>query len=353
MRRMRDFSLGHYVVFAVPALAAALGIQYAIRHHTPSKGKAELADTLKPSQLKEPAGAHSSKSSKGQASRSVASNDASSHSAHKSESAPHESHAENRHAAESHPKENPTHHSSRSSGHRESDSDKLVAAAVDTASSGTACAAIEFAGEGPKMTRVTKDEWAKVMSQFHQAKGALVAWIDKHRSELPEKTAQIMEKQARGIKIQRPPSIEEPDLAWRGIGVYSQTQEGEPLIRLGGGFVKLAHKNPTRAKFEITRLVAQAWSPCELQRLGASGTWSPLLQCLKITEAQSCAPGSYSEGGWAVSSTVATSIAGPGCDIPIFKNAEFAQCFKKIPLSVTTASSENAPKIELATKEGR
>jgi hypothetical protein len=141
-----------------------------------------------------------------------------------------------------------------------------------------------------------------------------------------------MEKRVNELKIQRPPVLEEPDLAWRGIGVYASGGEsGEPIIRVGGGFVKLALAYPDRAKFELARLVAQAWAPCELKRISPVAAWKPLLDCMNMKDAQTCGEGTFSEEGWAVSTTLANAVMAPGCELPVLKNPELAKCMKLIP----------------------
>lgn len=195
------------------------------------------------------------------------------------------------------------------------------------------CTSVEYLGDGPLATRITKGEWSKVMDQFHQSKDYLTAWLNRNRARMPASTAALMESQIKNLKIQRPPTLEEPDLAWRGIGVWTQNGGDSPVIRVGGGFVKMALRQPKRAQFELTRLVAQSWTPCELKRVGAqSEPWQALLKCLDVTEESGCAPGTYSEGGWAVSSTLAAHLSPPGCTLPVFKDGASSQCLDKIPM---------------------
>jgi hypothetical protein len=323
MRRMRDSTAGRTIVFAVPALGAAFGITYLIRHHhsgptsasthvaqkstTHAKGEGDAKSGRTPS------------SAMGDKDGERISRDRNHKNAEDSETeewagagAWGEPKSQSRVPAE-------TVHAV-----------ALEAAANDAAAVGKDCAPIEYRGEGPQLTRVTRADWAVVMDQFHGAKHQLLGWLETHRKELPEATASIMEVEIRNLKIQRPPVADEPDLAWRGIGVYGQSPEHEPMIKLGGGFVSLAVKHPARAKFEMARLVAQAWAPCELQHASASPeAWTPLLKCLSMSEKPGCENGSYSENAWAVSSTLAVSVSPPGCQVPAFRNPDFAKCLDK------------------------
>ncbi len=197
---------------------------------------------------------------------------------------------------------------------------------------GKKCVSIEYRGDGPIHTHLTPEEWSKVMAVFHNVKDSLQDWLENHRREFPDKTTAIMTAQLKKLKIERPPATEEPDLSWRGIGVLTQTSTRTPVIRMGGGLVKLILKHPPRGRFELTRLVAQVWAPCELLRNSAPGAWDPLLKCLGVAEDNACSAGTFSEGGWAVSSALAAIVSPPGCTVPAFADAGVAQCIQKVPL---------------------
>jgi hypothetical protein len=212
-----------------------------------------------------------------------------------------------------------------------------TAAKTEPAAVSGACEQVELRGDGPEITKVSKEDWAAVMKTFHAVKADLLGWLAKRRRELPERTAAVMEKQVSTLRIQRPPVAEEPDLAWRGIAVWTLDSAGEPMIRVGGGFVKLVVQQPARARFELARLVAQAWTPCELARVDAGAPWEPLLKCMGVNEQHACATGSYSEGGWAVSTVMARVVADPGCNIPVFADPSYAGCLKAVPLPRSVA----------------
>jgi hypothetical protein len=300
MRRMRDH--WYYLLLGVPAAAITFGIQYYVKKHHSGASHHEEVAALKPSEM---------------------------------------------HVADAHPDS----HSSKDEHAEKQDTKKVSKTKVESeriafrrvpahvlsddhepvASDNGVCRSIEYRGEGPVFTNLKAQEWDRVLTQFREVKTSLIEWVEKHRTEFPEQTAGLMIRQIERTRIQRPPSLEEPDLTWRGIGVWSQSYKGDPLIRVGSGIAKLAQKHPARAKFELARLVAQSWTPCELQRLEVAGAWDPLMRCLGVTEQQGCEIGTYSEAGWAVSSTVAAVVAEPGCKLPAFESTDAAKCLKAMP----------------------
>jgi hypothetical protein len=347
---MRDMTAGHYLAAAVPVLAAGFGIYYLLcGAHPKGAHDPTSASVMKPSQYdREPAGVD----------REIASDDrepasadrkialASDHDRPKGQRNREERDEISGKTAKHQRRQDATDDADdapsgdRDSRGRRRPSSVLEGAANDAAAAGAECKPIEYRGDGPTATRVTRGEWTAVMDEFHGAKHAILALIEKRRAELPGGTADAMARQVRTLKIQRPPAADEPDLSWRGIGVYTQNSEGEPIVKVGGGFVHLEAKHPARARFEMTRLVAQSLAPCELKRLGAEElTWSPLLKCLGVREAAGCAQGSYSESGWAVSTTIAAAVAAPGCSISAFNTPDLARCMSHIPMSKTVAQS--------------
>jgi hypothetical protein len=178
-----------------------------------------------------------------------------------------------------------------------------------------------------------------VVDDFHWAKGELIAWLQENRAAIPQDAFDIMEHEVKETRIQKPPATEEPDLAFRGIGVWTQKGKEDPLVRLGGGFIPFASHQHESARFEILRLVAQSISPCELKRLGvADDVWKPLLTCLNVNEPLACMDGTFSESAWAVSTTLAAQKAKPACHITAFDDDRAAACLKKIPVGRQVAS---------------
>lgn len=213
---------------------------------------------------------------------------------------------------------------------------------VGTAGQGSnrVCTSAEYRGNGFQNTIVDQKSWEEVMSLYHSIKADFAKWLDTNRKEIPDKTRTWMSVRMRALAIQRAPANEEPDLAWRGIGVYSDSTGNNPIVRLGGGYISLLRSTPKRAKFELTRLLAQSWAPCEFQKAGVQSIWKPLLKCAGLTSEQaitggvgdSCGVGTYSESGWAVSSLLAVSLYNPWCDLPALKDAKVDKCIKPIPL---------------------
>lgn len=200
------------------------------------------------------------------------------------------------------------------------------------------CTSVEFRGDGPGVLTPAED-WEKILVLYAEVKRGLLAWLEKNRSNFSEKVSAFIESQILTIKLERAPITNNPDLTWRGIGVFAYDGKS-PMIRLGSGFAYLAAVQPERAKFELTRLMIQSFLPCEIHRAMGEATsgvgvdehtaqvWAPLLKCLQVSDSQGCGNGSYSESGWAISSTVAAVVSPPGCMLPVFKNPELARCME-------------------------
>ncbi len=199
------------------------------------------------------------------------------------------------------------------------------------------CSSFELFGAGPQTETPTSHDWQKAMSLFHESKEGLLAWTLENRWRIPDRAWVLMESRVREVRLQRPPTSEEPDLAYRGVGVLTEDPEGKPLIRLGAGFIRLVSQSPTRAKFEITRLIAQTWAPCELEKAKVEQPWPLLLSCLGLAADPECSPGTYSEAGWAVSSVIAAKISPPGCELPALIEPDQLACANKLPLPLTVS----------------
>jgi len=198
-------------------------------------------------------------------------------------------------------------------------------------SPGGRCIPAEIRGESLSQSSFNSDSWTKVMNHFHAGKNVLLTWLEANRKKYSPRTYEVMKERVSVLKIQRPPIVEDPDLSWRGIGVFALDSKKGEMIRIGSGFLVLAEEDSKRSKFELTRLIAQVWAPCELQRLGVTeNVWLSLLQCLKMNEEQICAEGSFSEAGWAVSTLLATVLSPPGCRMPILEKEELGSCLRQI-----------------------
>jgi hypothetical protein len=216
-------------------------------------------------------------------------------------------------------------------------SKKITAATLDRSAtratekifvqSGGACGSLEFPGMGPGKNDFSGEELSLARDFFEKSKKTLQTWVRQNNSLTPE-TAAWMKERVRKLAFMTKTMDEEPDLGWRGIGVLSYDRHGNGVVQLGGGFAELVRKDPERARFEITRLVAQAWAPCQFQASPkkVQHPWANYLQCLKIDESKGCAAPEYTEAGWAVSSALAYQLSKPGCDLPAFTDTTNAQC---------------------------
>ncbi len=240
-----------------------------------------------------------------------------------------------------------------------------VAESTSTSTSGSgdgakACGAIEYAGSGPENLRVDRALWTNFMADYHRAKEDLVGWLHANASAFPKNRLARMELEIRETRVMRPQSQIEPDLAWRGIAAWTRPRagtivEGERpvLIHVSDGFLKLYQKDRDRARFEITRTLAQAWSPCEVEGGKVGATWSELMQCLGYSKEQiGCTAGTVSEGGWAASTAVAVLVAPPACEIPAFAGEKYQACLGRFKRAETASYTVEVPERSLASQSG-
>ncbi|OFZ54775.1 MAG: hypothetical protein A2428_17265 [Bdellovibrionales bacterium RIFOXYC1_FULL_54_43] len=193
------------------------------------------------------------------------------------------------------------------------------------------CGSVEFAGNAPWVS-ISPAEWKEVQKAFSSVKRDLTAWLSKSKSRLGESVHDSMKRRVQTTEIRIASRSEQPDIAWRGIGVWGPSSEKIPTIDVGAGFVRLLRDEPRRARFELARLVAQSWSPCALEKEIQAHPWGTFLSCMQIDEGQKCGAGSYSEGGWAVSSAIAAKVAAPGCLLPAFATADSRECHERLLL---------------------
>jgi len=211
------------------------------------------------------------------------------------------------------------------------------------------CSSAEFRGQGVGDSPLSPHVWGQIKPLYDRAKKDLLAWLKSQASGMDPGTHSKLSSLLEGVKIYRPGTGESSELAWRGIGVFTYDAKNRATIRLGGGFVPLALHHPKRAKFELTRLLAQAWAPCELKRAGVEGNpFGPTLSCLDVSDANACAEGSLSESGWAVSSALAFQLNPPGCKISGFDDAKGSSCF---PIKVQAPVRSVASVVTPATKD--
>jgi hypothetical protein len=298
MRRMRPH--WQYFLFAVPAVAVALGVQILSKNSKYSAGRSPAATT---------------------------------------------STLQNKLAQLNQDEDEPTEDLSKSAKEPKKTKDLKVAEAKTIPAAADAngvCISIEYPGRGPENAAISNDDWHTIIGQFHNAKSLLTAWLEAHQSQFSKKTYQWMSTQVTGALLQRPvnpPAVnEEPDLMWRGVAVLDEGKTGAPVVRVGGGFAKLVLSQPERGRFEFARVLAQTWAPCQIAKVDATSPWKGFLGCMKLDgeadATKACGQNTYSEAGWAVSSAVAAIASPPGCRIPAFEKISATECVKKVGVSL-------------------
>jgi hypothetical protein len=195
------------------------------------------------------------------------------------------------------------------------------------------CAPVEFFGKGPEDVQVDPAAWSQFMGEYHAAKADLLQWISANKASFGEAEVKRMEAEVRATRVMRPQNQIETDLTWRGIAAWTRPRSGasqgaeiveQPaLIHVGSGFMDLFVKNRARARFEIARLLAQSWGPCEQGNAKDAQIWKDFYACMGLTEEQvKCSAGTVSESTWAMSTAVASLVSKPGCDIPAFADTQ-------------------------------
>ncbi len=192
------------------------------------------------------------------------------------------------------------------------------------------CQSFEFRGDGSAKGRVSKQDWAQTVKAFHQSKEMILTWLRSRTDETAKKSVPSMEKLVHDLKIVQPvhAALAEPDLGWRGIGVRVVDDRGMPLLLMGSGFFTLIKIDPKRAAFEMTRLVAQTLNPCELALHKMQQFWSPVLKCLGDSEENVCTPENATESAWGVSSSLASYLSAPGCQLPALLDLKRKACLE-------------------------
>jgi hypothetical protein len=217
----------------------------------------------------------------------------------------------------------------------------------------TLCSSVEYPSRG--RSKLTRDEEARVEQAFAAAKVDLLRWLDRNHKNFRPYSFETLREQVQQLELRVPTSNDDPDLRWRGIGVWTREAGGSPILRVGPGFATLVERDPERARFELIRLAALGWAPCELARVGAR-PWGAYLQCMGIAETdRGCGVGNYSEAGWAVSSAVATMVAkgtkSPGCTLPAFAEPARAGCPQAL-LKKETRHDDRQPSSTRASRTG-
>ncbi len=194
----------------------------------------------------------------------------------------------------------------------------------------TSCSAVEYLGHGLKRTRISVADWKWLKGRIGVVKRRLSRWLKNNEKAFPSPVRAHLNAQLEQLKWMPPPSLEDPQLSWRGIGTWIEGTKKSPLIRLGGGFLTLARKKPERAEFELARLMVQSWSPCILEKAKLENPWNPLLKCMGI-ESRKCNGQGYSpddslEDVWAVSTSIALRVSSSNCSVPFVMKPDVQFC---------------------------
>jgi len=221
-----------------------------------------------------------------------------------------------------------------------------------------ACESVEFFGQGPEQFEVQPAVWGEFMGEYHAAKDDLLKWLGSNKARFTEAVFSQMENEVRDTRVMRPQNQIEPDLTWRGIAAWTRPRSGSvesserpALIHVGAGFMELFKKDRVRARFEIARLIAQSWSTCEIAEARKLPIWHEFYQCMGLTEENTrCAAGAVSEATWALSTSVASLVSRPGCEVPAFADTRGAECLKALHAAGRSVASVAAPEAKAETK---
>jgi hypothetical protein len=165
-----------------------------------------------------------------------------------------------------------------------------------------------------------RQAWETVHLSFQKSKGSLLAWLNHSQGHLGVKSQGLLSEKIAKAKLEIATHDHSPDLLWRGTGVLISDESGVPVIRLGRGFVLVAHYRPELASFEVMRLLSQVWAPFFLKRDEVGVFWGGGLDCFGEIALDS------SKAGWAVSTALAASLSPSGCPIPALEVREVASC---------------------------
>ena len=182
--------------------------------------------------------------------------------------------------------------------------------------------------EGNGISAPSVAEWSETISVYQEVKAQLVDWVHAHSKALGKEKVATLESLIRETRVERPPNVDEPDLAYRGMILLTHDQHDVPVLRMGPGFLKMAREHSARARFELARAMVQAWSPCDPK---IAGIFEKFSSCMGWTPNSQCTGTVSSELAWAVSSWVAAQAVPPGCQIAGLKEHQFVSCSDRLP----------------------
>lgn len=194
------------------------------------------------------------------------------------------------------------------------------------------CASVERIEHRGPAGSMTASDRELLIEMFNRSKQQLFGWLYSQKERLGDGLVEWMQSRVAQTGMKLPPVDFEPDLVYRGIVVSTRDAAGAPTLAIGSRFPALVRTQPARAQFEMTRALAQAWAPCDTEAKTGAGNhpWKDLLNCFGVKDEGACAAGGFSEGGWVVSSTLATYVSAPGCKLAAFADAAVVKCLAQV-----------------------
>jgi hypothetical protein len=185
------------------------------------------------------------------------------------------------------------------------------------------CLPYERAGRGGKEAIPTEAEWKSFMKIYHESKRAMLGWLNQ-QTQISAETRLMIRRKIEEVRAERPPTATDPLLSYRGVLSPIRILHGDPLrpvdfLQVGDGFLELVRLDPVRAKFEVTRSLAQLVSPCAMTQAGwlteADQLWSRALQCGRVGFLGCEDPLANQNTTWVASTLLARTLVDPGCHV--------------------------------------
>lgn len=171
----------------------------------------------------------------------------------------------------------------------------------------------------------------KIIQMFEDSQARLLLWLKRNENQFSHSDQMRMKKRVEEARLNWASQEHLPDLMWREIVIWNESHsEDQVEVTVSPRFEKLIRLQPRRAQFEMTRALAQSWAPCQMHPDQPVTIWTEYLNCMGMIDSGSCHFTSYSEAGWAISSALASVVAGPGCVLPAFTTGMRLSCLKKV-----------------------
>lgn len=228
------------------------------------------------------------------------------------------------------------------------------------------CVSTEYRGPGIHAKPIHPADWKKLLTEYRHSKKLLLDWLKHSKFAQSPELYKGMVAALEETQLYRPPYLNLPDLSWRGELLVVKNEQNHHSLLLGQGFMRLLLREPKRAAFEMTRTLAQVWSPttamleatlsrapaaspataatpghalvASLSPAPAAATsmksaataapqpWDPLLNCMGVKASES-----FSEKNWAIASSLAVQLSAPGCELKFFiQNPQAKSCLSHL-----------------------